>query len=144
MILRELTILDADFLFDFESKNFKDGWTLDMIKSAFNTGRFFGYGYFNDNQLVAFITFSFSLDTADLESIVTHTDYRKTGLGSSLIEKFIKTAKGNNITKLFLEVRESNINAINLYNKFGFSEISKRKNYYSDGETALVLVKELS
>lgn len=144
MILRELTILDADFLFNFESKNFTDGWTSDMIKSAFNTGRFYGFGYFDEDCLVAFITFSFTGDVADLESIVIHSDYRKMGLGSSLIQKFIEKAKENSITKVFLEVRESNYTAINLYKKFGFSEISRRKKYYKDGETALVLLKELS
>ena len=43
---------------------------------------------------------------------------------------------------LFLEVRESNMPAINLYQKYGFTQVGKRPKYYRDGETALVMKKE--
>ena len=46
-------------------------------------------------------------------------------------------------TSFILEVRESNLAAISLYNKFDFKEISIRKNYYSNGENAKVLIKEM-
>ena len=46
------------------------------------------------------------------------------------------------LKKLFLEVRESNEVAINLYIKFGFKKISKRTKYYDDGETAVIMLKE--
>ena len=56
------------------------------------------------------------------------------------IQKFIKDYP--NLKKIFLEVRKSNIPAINAYKKAGFNQISVRKKYYSDGEDALILIKE--
>ena len=41
----------------------------------------------------------------------------------------------------YLEVRENNFAAIDLYNKFGFQQISLRKEYYSNGEDAIVMIK---
>ena len=47
-----------------------------------------------------------------------------------------------NAEKVLLEVRESNISAINLYSKCGFKEINRRKNYY-DGEDAIIMERIL-
>jgi len=45
-----------------------------------------------------------------------------------------------NSKKIYLEVRESNLEAQNLYKGFGFKVVSKRKNYYQDNnETALIM-----
>ena len=43
---------------------------------------------------------------------------------------------------IILEVRKSNFSAINLYLKFGFSELGIREKYYYDGEDAIVMKKE--
>ena len=42
-----------------------------------------------------------------------------------------------------LEVRVSNVKAIALYQKFGFKNVSVRKRYYSNGEDAYLMIKEL-
>ena len=41
-----------------------------------------------------------------------------------------------------LDVRKSNLRAINVYNKLGFKEIYVRKAYYNDGEDDIVMKKE--
>ena len=51
-----------------------------------------------------------------------------------------ESLKGSSI---ILEVNSQNYNAIKLYEKQGFKQISKRKAYYSDGNDALVLQKLL-
>lgn len=42
-----------------------------------------------------------------------------------------------------LEVRVSNVKAIALYQKFGFKNVAVRKRYYSNGEDAYLMIKEL-
>jgi ribosomal-protein-alanine N-acetyltransferase len=45
-----------------------------------------------------------------------------------------------NYKKIFLEVRVSNLKAINFYEKFGFSKDAIRNNYYTDNsEDALLM-----
>ena len=45
--------------------------------------------------------------------------------------------------RIYLEVRETNIVAQNLYKAYGFKMLSKREKYYKDGETALIFEKGL-
>lgn len=45
-------------------------------------------------------------------------------------------------SSVFLEVKEGNFNAINLYKSFGFEKINLRGNYYKDGSSALVMYLE--
>lgn len=55
--------------------------------------------------------------------------YRNQGIGSRLLEKTIEHAVNiNNIERIELEVFESNVNAIRLYEKFGFACEGKRIN----------------
>ena len=53
----------------------------------------------------------------------------------------MKECAARELKKLFLEVRESNLPAISLYEKYGFIKISQRKKYYKDGENADVMLK---
>lgn len=84
------------------------------------------------------------LDEGDITNIAVLPDYRKSGIASTLLEKITDYAISKDISFITLEVRESNINAIKLYEKFGFELVGKRKNYYPDNrETALLMTKQL-
>lgn len=94
------------------------------------------------NNVIGFISFSYIIDI-EIESIVIKKDFQRKGIGSLLINFIFEYAKTNNINNIFLEVRKSNIPAIQLYNKYGFYQINTRKNYYiNPNEDALILKKE--
>lgn len=142
MNIRKLSRSDIPFLVS-AREVFSDAWNESMLNSAFNAGNFYGFIAEDDNKPIGFLTFSVNLDTADLQDIFVAENSRKKGVGFLLVSEFIEYAKANDIKKLFLEVRESNAPAIKLYEKAGFTQISIRKKYYSDGEDALIFVKEL-
>jgi [ribosomal protein S18]-alanine N-acetyltransferase len=52
------------------------------------------------------------------------------GLGKQLINYFLALCEKNNNESAWLEVRESNQNAIYLYQSAGFNEVDRRSNYY--------------
>lgn len=80
----------------------------------------------------------------DLIYIFTHPDLRGQGHASHLLKQLINIlSKIESQEELFLEVRESNSSAISLYNKLGMTLISCRKNYYKNGENALIYTKRL-
>lgn len=133
---------DANFIAEFFQENFADGWTKEMINSAFDTGRFKCLSAMDDG-IVGIITFSYAGDSADVEDIVVKKCLRKKGVGTALLDEALKVIKADGVEKVFLEVREGNIPAKNLYEKFGFEIISVRKKYYVDGENALVMEKGL-
>ena len=130
---------------------FKDGWTESMFNSAFATGNFHGFiaeDRADDNAencgiKTGFITFTVSVDTADIEDLFVFPDFRNKGTGGALIDKAIEHLTVSGIKKAFLEVRESNAAAISLYKKAGFSAFSVRKKYYADGENAICMAREI-
>ena len=142
MTYRELSCADLDLISEFHRTEFADGWNKAQLRSAFETGRFIALGAF-DERLVGVITLSTSFDDADLEGVAVRREYRKTGVATRLLSAAQEKLKERGVKRLLLEVREGNIPAKNFYLKSGFEKISTRKNYYPDGENALVMVKEI-
>lgn len=80
-----------------------------------------------------------------ITNVAVLPEYRRSGIGSLLISKMIKTAKELNLALLTLEVRKSNAAAQRLYKKYGFDVIGERKRYYSDnGEDAWIMTKDFT
>ena len=97
----------------------------------------------NDGKIIGYIGISYVLDSADIISIVVHKDYTKKGIATLLLQEIFAFAKENNIQKIMLEVRSSNLPAQKLYEKHGFKQIAIRKKYYDNTEDALIYEKEL-
>ena len=72
-----------------------------------------------------------------------HPDFRRRGIAEALVNELVARLKSRESRSLTLEVRASNLSAITLYEKLGFSQIGRRKNYYRNPrEDALILRKE--
>jgi len=95
-----------------------------------------------DKEIIGYISFSYIFDI-EIESVLVKSSYQRQGIGTLLLNYIFKFAKENKINNVFLEVRKSNIGAISLYRKLGFSNISIRKKYYENAEDALILKKEI-
>lgn len=108
-----------------------------------NTNYYYLVAKTTDGKIVGYIGISYILENADIISIVVHKDYTKQGVASLLLQEIFKFAKENNIQRIMLEVRNSNLPAQNLYEKHDFKQISIRKNYYDNAEDALIYVKKI-
>lgn len=81
------------------------------------------------------------LDECEILNFAVDTNLRGSGIGTVLLDaalsdEFVKGAD------VFLDVRESNEAAIHLYKKFGFKEITVRKNFYTNpNENAIIMKK---
>ena len=143
MKIVNLTKNDVDSIVQLNLSCFPDGWNQSMLNSAFDDGRFYCIGAFDDDKLIGALSYSVSVDDADIESVVVIPEYRKSGVAKALVSLAIVKLELLGKQKVFLEVRKSNIPAISLYEKFEFNKISVRKRYYSDGEDAIIMVKDL-
>lgn len=92
---------------------------------------------FEDKEKKGFLDYSKIYENIEINYIYTIDKFKGQGIASKLMEKLL-LEDYHNIT---LEVRESNIPAIKLYEKFGFKKISIRKNYYGN-ESAILMIKE--
>ncbi len=134
---------DVDLILSIQKDNFLDGWNKEQLISAFNSGDFFAVGLDVGGRLVGLITYSLVIDVADIEGVVVLCSERGKGYGKALVDYAVKDLTAKGAKSALLEVREGNNSAIALYLSRGFGKISVRKKYYSDGENALVMKKEL-
>ncbi len=80
------------------------------------------------------------LEEAHITLLAVHPEHQKRGFGSALIWGLLNQARSLGLEWATLEVRASNTCALNLYRKFGFQEVGRRRNYYPDtGEDGIVL-----
>ena len=143
MILQWLTTQDVENIVELYGQDFDDGWSKNMLLDAFMTNRFLALGAKEKENLVGVITCSTTIFDADIESVFVKKEFRKQGFANLLLTELENHLLKEEIEKIFLEVRKSNLPAQNLYIKHGFEKISQRKEYYSDGEDAVVMAKEL-
>ena len=85
-----------------------------------------------DNKVVGYITYSVVLDEVQIANVATHPDFRQQGVGKKLLTFLYEISKQNNMYVITLEVRQSNTPAIGLYEKCGYQEVGRRKNYYKN------------
>ncbi len=77
-------------------------------------------------------------------SVAVMPDFRNLGIGYSLVEQAMAALSGHQADECYLEVRLSNVSAINLYKKMGFEVTRTIPRYYFDGFDAYVMTKTLT
>lgn len=98
----------------------------------------FYYIYEVGNEVIGMISYAIMYERAELNYIYVKPAYRSTQVGSLLMEDMIKRCADKKAQSITLEVRSGNTAAINLYKKYGFEEISIRKNYYQNEDGILM------
>lgn len=85
-----------------------------------------------ENKPVGFICGQSVADECELYRIAVVPSYRKQGIADRLMTYFLDKCRENGIRNVFLEVRCDNEPAKKLYEKYGFSEVGRRRNYYTE------------
>ena len=134
MMLNDLEQIKENLQTDFD-----DFWNFEIFKEELaNTNSMYLVLKY-ENEIVSFGGIKFILDEADIMNIVTKKDKRNQGFAKFLLNELITMAKEQNCKTITLEVNENNLPAIKLYKDFKFKEIGKRKNYYKNGNTAILM-----
>ena len=114
-------------------------WKYETFLSSFEVGHK-GLICKHDSEIIGFIIFSSINPEAHILSISVTKKIQSKGVGSLLLQSMLDQCAAMNYKKIFLELRTSNLQAINFYQKFGFSKDAIRDNYYSDNsEDALLM-----
>lgn len=104
-------------------KSFEEGLSNSFTQSYFTA--------ILDGQTVGYICLFHLFEEGELLNIAVDPAKRGMGIGQAMIDMMMGYLKGKNVSRITLEVRESNTAAKNLYTKNGFSPIAVRKNYYT-------------
>lgn len=91
-----------------------------------------------DGEVVAYLVWRRTFtDEFEILSIATHPLHRRKGLGRALIREFCSGNRGD----VFLEVRETNQEAIAFYKSLGFTTTGVRHSYYADNGDGAIIMK---
>ena len=93
-----------------------------------------------DNKVVGFVGTRIVLDESHITNIAIHPNNRNQGIGSSLLEEFLKYCKNKGCIAFTLEVRNSNKAARTLYEKYNFKQEGIRKGYYEDTKEDAIIM----
>ncbi|MCX6624861.1 MAG: ribosomal protein S18-alanine N-acetyltransferase, partial [Acidobacteria bacterium] len=83
------------------------------------------------------VTRKAAADESEVLNLAIDPEQRRLGIASELMRHAMKRLPG----EMFLEVRESNLPARNLYRKLGFEEAGLRKNYYQNPPESAIVMK---
>ena len=116
-----------------------DGWSEKALSESLDNESIKSFVLEDENDVVAFASYLVA-DDAELVFIVTDKTKLRKGYGKYLLGETLDILN----LPCVLEVRESNIPAIKLYESFGFELLGKRKNFYSNPtEAALIYKREV-
>ena len=119
-------------------------WSRNLFESELNNPNAYYIVAQCEDTTVGYCGIQTVAGEGSITNVAVLPEYRNRGIASALLERIISYGKEKNLDFITLEVRESNINAIKIYEKFGFERVGTRKNYYSDNkETAILMTKQL-
>ena len=136
-MIRQATLLDAKMIADLDNIMFEDSLDFNFIYNDLaNNPMAYYFVYEENNKIIGYINCWVS-DNTEILNFCVLKEYQHKGIGSLLFNEVEKVSNGI----MTLEVRVSNLNAINFYSKRGFVSAAIRKGYYSNGEDAILMVR---
>jgi len=141
--IKQINEKEIDLCYELDS-NTISLWSKKQWASEFKKEGIKVFGLFLSNLVIGICVFHVVLDEAQINFFVLDQKYRKKGFGTYFMSYLIKECEKSNLTKLFLEVSNTNFIAEKFYNGFNFYTVGKRRNYYRDGSDALLKEKKLT
>lgn len=130
--LDDVTLLDAIC--------FPNPWSRSLFEGEFEAeGRYARVGRSADGRLAGYIFAMYFLDEMHVNKLAVAEPFRRYGIATRLMDECVKFARAHGVESISLEVRETNESAIDFYHRLGFQTVYVRKNYYANGEAAIVM-----
>ena len=125
---RPMTPADIEQVLKVEYAAYSHPWTRGIFLDGLNSYQC--WLMFDGSQQVGHGVIQHILDEAHLLNITVKPESQGQGLGLRLLEHLMQQALALNARECFLEVRDSNTAAYRLYERYGFNEIGRRRDYY--------------
>ena len=140
-----MVIKDLNKIYDLELESYDFPWTKEILRDCI-LYKYDSFAVFFNENLVGYVIAKITYPETHILNLTVKKNFRKKGIGKSLIELIISEARLRSSENILLEVRVGNIEAQSLYEKLNFQMIGTRKNYYESEngrEDAYVLKLDL-
>lgn len=144
-VIRPMAAGDVERVVGIEHEAFTSPWKADTFRTLLDrTGAELWVLEEPTEGVVAYAVVWCILDQGEIANIAVADGFRGRGHGTRLLQYVLGVARDRGVKSIYLEVRVSNEVAANLYRRFGFEEIGRRRDYYdSPKEDALIMVARL-
>lgn len=127
---RKMNLRDIPEILNIEKQSFTMPWSSWIfLQELISPDRYYIVAD-AEGTIVGYAGMQWVLDEGHITTIAVKEGWRRQGIGSQMLNILIGKARELNLKFLTLEVRASNVSAINLYKKLGFKAEGVRKNYY--------------
>jgi [ribosomal protein S18]-alanine N-acetyltransferase len=124
---------------------FPSPWRRQFFESELEAEhRFLRVAISGAGDLVGYVFAMIMYDEMHINKIAVTDDSRRRGFATRLMDVCVEHARERGITTISLEVRISNEPAQAFYRKLHFEPLYVRKNYYPDGEAAVVMIADIN
>lgn len=140
-----MTFEDLDSVLEIENSCFSDPWPRKNFEDELlkpDLCRLFVEK--EQDEIVSFGSMWLMFENCDIVNIAVNPKFQRKGYGQRMLNKLIEEASNNNCEFVHLEVRVTNQPAINLYKKNGFETVRTRQHYYSNGEDAYDMIRNVN
>ena len=132
----EATIDNTDDILKIEQACFSVPWSERSIKESIENENTYLYLALAGGKAAGYMGVQIFSGEGYVTNVATLPEYRRQGIARALMKRALE----NEMEFLTLEVRDSNLPAINLYHSLGFQEVGKRPRFYREPEEDAVLM----
>lgn len=141
-MIRPMTPEDIDIIVEHEELVFGTSLGSEMLHYELLKNQFAEYYVLDVDGVIGYIGMWCVFENGQITNFYIHPDVQGKGFGKMLLEYALNIFR-EKVSILTLEVRVSNTRAQEMYKKYGFEVGGVRKNYYKNGEDALLMVLDL-
>ena len=147
LLFRRINKDDLDgLIMPIERIAYSHPWSLKIFEGCLD-GTYEAWMVVRESEVLGYGVISVAVGEGHLLNLCARPDLQRKGLGRKVLGFLVSRVKSLGADTLFLEVRASNVSAIQLYFSEGFNESGVRKGYYPGSkrrEDALLMSLELS
>lgn len=142
-MLARATLADIDAVHRVEEQCFPAPWRREFFASEVNAEGRFNLVARRGENIVGYLFAMWLFDEMHVNKIAVVESERRKGIADALMASCFAFARENGVRTISLEVRKSNRAAQDFYRYLDFTSSYVRPRYYPDGESAVVMVREI-
>ena len=115
-------------------------WSVETYENFIESGECLSFAHESEGRIIGFIVARRLGEEAEVLNLAVRPETRKKGIGGTLLQAAVEELRHGGVTRIYLEVRESNTQARSFYQNHGFAETGVRPKYYREPDEAAILM----
>jgi ribosomal-protein-alanine N-acetyltransferase len=144
LLIAAATRADVDAVHRIEEASFPAPWRREFFSAEISAEGRYNLVAKRDDIVIGYLFAMWIFDEMHVNKIAVIEPERRKGVAAALMERCFAFAREHDITSIALEVRKSNQGAQDFYRGLDFKASYVRPRYYPDGESAVVMILELT